>query len=210
VNLWRLENARFHRRRGRNPPELRAKHRAIWRVFQKFPLARCTGLATSHAPTLKNMLGWWNWQTRTFEGRMPKGVGVQVPSRAPSLFSVAPRPTGVESDEAKLAGQSQIDTGVGMVCGTFRTVSAYPTTMTAPQDPPGESPETINLSHSFAREYWCTRLNTNIVELKEAVKAVGPKLEDVKRFLSDKAKARGAAPTEGDSNADGGDPRTSK
>ena len=23
------------------------------------------------------------WQTRTFEGRMPKGVGVQVPPRAP-------------------------------------------------------------------------------------------------------------------------------
>ena len=29
------------------------------------------------------MLGWWNWQTRTFEGRMPQGVGVQVPSRVP-------------------------------------------------------------------------------------------------------------------------------
>jgi hypothetical protein len=24
------------------------------------------------------------WQTRTFEGRMPKGMGVQVPPRAPS------------------------------------------------------------------------------------------------------------------------------
>ncbi len=31
------------------------------------------------------MLGWWNWQTRTFEGRMPKGVRVQVPSRVPLL-----------------------------------------------------------------------------------------------------------------------------
>ena len=28
-------------------------------------------------------LGWWNWQTRTFEGRMPKGLRVQVPPRAP-------------------------------------------------------------------------------------------------------------------------------
>ena len=27
-------------------------------------------------------LGWWNWQTRTFEGRMPKGLRVQVPPRA--------------------------------------------------------------------------------------------------------------------------------
>jgi hypothetical protein len=25
------------------------------------------------------------WQTRTFEGRMPKGMGVQVPPRARSL-----------------------------------------------------------------------------------------------------------------------------
>ena len=25
------------------------------------------------------------WQTRTFEGRMPKGVGVQVPPRARGL-----------------------------------------------------------------------------------------------------------------------------
>src|SRR5262245_22605587 len=30
-------------------------------------------------------LGWWNWQTRTFEGRMPKGLRVQVPPRAESL-----------------------------------------------------------------------------------------------------------------------------
>ena len=29
------------------------------------------------------------WQTRTFEGRMPQGVGVQVPLRA--LYSVSKR-----------------------------------------------------------------------------------------------------------------------
>lgn len=28
-------------------------------------------------------LGWWNWQTRALEVRMPKGVGVRVPPRAP-------------------------------------------------------------------------------------------------------------------------------
>jgi hypothetical protein len=35
-------------------------------------------------------LGWWNWQTRTFEGRMPKGLRVQVPPRAqfPAILSV--------------------------------------------------------------------------------------------------------------------------
>ena len=27
---------------------------------------------------------WWNGQTRTFEGRMPKGVRVQVPPPTPS------------------------------------------------------------------------------------------------------------------------------
>ena len=32
--------------------------------------------------------GWWNWQTRTFAGRMPKGLRVQVPPRAPLLTSV--------------------------------------------------------------------------------------------------------------------------
>jgi hypothetical protein len=31
---------------------------------------------------LLSTLGWWNWQTRTFEGRMPKGLRVQVPPRA--------------------------------------------------------------------------------------------------------------------------------
>ena len=27
--------------------------------------------------------GWWNWQTRTFEGRMLNSVGVRVPLPAP-------------------------------------------------------------------------------------------------------------------------------
>ena len=26
--------------------------------------------------------GWWNWQTHTFEGRRPSGMGVQVPPPA--------------------------------------------------------------------------------------------------------------------------------
>ena len=29
--------------------------------------------------------GWWNWQTRTFEGRMLSGMWVQVPPRAPIM-----------------------------------------------------------------------------------------------------------------------------
>jgi hypothetical protein len=39
---------------------------------------------------LLSALGWWNWQTRTFEGRMPKGLRVQVPPRAqfPAILSV--------------------------------------------------------------------------------------------------------------------------
>jgi hypothetical protein len=80
-----------------------------------------------------------------------------------------------------------------MECGTVRKSSANPRIMTAPQDPPGESSETINLSHSFARDYWCTRLNTNIADLKQAVQAVGPNLADVKRYLDERAKERGRA-----------------
>ena len=30
------------------------------------------------------------WQTRTFEGRMPKGMRVQVPPRAPTRESIYP------------------------------------------------------------------------------------------------------------------------
>ena|GEM_PF-2543583 len=26
--------------------------------------------------------GWWNWQTHTFEGRRPSGMGVQIPPPA--------------------------------------------------------------------------------------------------------------------------------
>jgi hypothetical protein len=32
-------------------------------------------------PWLK-MPGWWNWQTHTFEGRRPSGMGVQIPPPA--------------------------------------------------------------------------------------------------------------------------------
>src|SRR5215469_15280686 len=42
-------------------------HLPVVAVCGKFPLSA---------------LGWWNWQTRTFEGRMPKGLRVQVPPRA--------------------------------------------------------------------------------------------------------------------------------
>lgn len=45
----------------------------------------------------KEMLGWWNWQTRTFEGRMPKGVRVQVPSRVPHFSSEKRRNMGFAS-----------------------------------------------------------------------------------------------------------------
>src|SRR5215813_9377200 len=46
-------------------------HLPVVAVCGKFPLSA---------------LGWWNWQTRTFEGRMPKGLRVQVPPRARFLF----------------------------------------------------------------------------------------------------------------------------
>lgn len=34
------------------------------------------------------MSEWWNGQTRTFEGRMPQGVGVQVPPPTPLRRSI--------------------------------------------------------------------------------------------------------------------------
>src|SRR5579862_6508614 len=44
-----------------------------------------------HRPPLQ-LRGWWNWQTRTLEGRMAKAVQVQVLSRAPFLeFSIYQR-----------------------------------------------------------------------------------------------------------------------
>ena len=45
------------------------------------------------------------WQTRTFEGRMPKGMGVQVPPRAPissKLDRLVLKPMGVRSPKARI------------------------------------------------------------------------------------------------------------
>jgi Gram-negative bacterial TonB protein C-terminal len=53
-------------------------------------------------------LGWWNWQTRTFEGRMPKGVRVQVPPRALVPIRVCGRLVQLASDIA--VPQSSRDT----------------------------------------------------------------------------------------------------
>jgi hypothetical protein len=44
-------------------------------------LDTCQQLPSAESSFLST-LGWWNWQTRTFEGRMPKGLRVQVPPRA--------------------------------------------------------------------------------------------------------------------------------
>ena len=33
------------------------------------------------------MREWWNWQTRTFEGRVPPGIRVQVPFLAPKAYN---------------------------------------------------------------------------------------------------------------------------
>ena len=35
-------------------------------------------------PPFQKMLEWWNWQTRTFEGRVAQAVRVQIPPRAPN------------------------------------------------------------------------------------------------------------------------------
>jgi hypothetical protein len=48
---------------------------------RKNTLDTCQPLPAAESCPLST-LGWWNWQTRTFEGRMPKGLRVQVPPRA--------------------------------------------------------------------------------------------------------------------------------
>src|SRR5262249_41896643 len=49
--------------------------------------------------------GWWNWQTRTLEGRMAKAVQVQVLSRAPNFWrSTNPSTTGAA--RARLLGRA--------------------------------------------------------------------------------------------------------
>ena len=50
-------------------------------MSKKNTLDTCQRLPSAESFSLST-LGWWNWQTRTFEGRMPKGLRVQVPPRA--------------------------------------------------------------------------------------------------------------------------------
>src|SRR5947199_10396877 len=57
--------------RSKNNSRKRARQKRLRAALLHLPF-------TSHLLTL----GWWNWQTRTFEGRMPKGLRVRVPPRA--------------------------------------------------------------------------------------------------------------------------------
>jgi hypothetical protein len=56
-------------------------------MSKKSILDTCQRLPSAEGLPLST-LGWWNWQTRTFEGRMPKGLRVQVPPRAPQFSYV--------------------------------------------------------------------------------------------------------------------------
>src|SRR5438477_5639410 len=57
-------------------------HRRVRKIFAppERSLARAAAPANYTIP-FRKMLGWWNWQTRTFEGRMAQAVRVQVPPR---------------------------------------------------------------------------------------------------------------------------------
>src|SRR5204862_7755487 len=57
--------------RSKNNSRKRARQKRLRAALLHLPF-------TSHLLTL----GWWNWKTRTFEGRMPKGLRVRVPPRA--------------------------------------------------------------------------------------------------------------------------------
>lgn len=52
---------------------------------------------------------------------------------------------------------------------------------TAPEDP-----NKINMNQSWEVQYWCNALGVTEWELREAVDAVGPMVEDVKRYLISK------------------------
>jgi hypothetical protein len=66
--------------RSKNNSRKRARQKRLRAALLHLPF-------TSHLLTL----GWWNWQTRTFEGRMPKGLRVRVPPRARSSVGTARR-----------------------------------------------------------------------------------------------------------------------
>lgn len=46
-----------------------------------------------------------------------------------------------------------------------------------------EDPNKININQSWEVEYWTKTLRVSEARLKEAVKAVGPMVSDVKRYL---------------------------
>jgi hypothetical protein len=56
--------------------------------------------------------------------------------------------------------------------------------MTDSDEFPDDESELIDLTRTFDRAYWSKRLRTTEAELKEAVRAVGPKVAEVKRYLS--------------------------
>jgi hypothetical protein len=63
------------KRKGRLPENLRRNvDSLLFTVYRS--------LITDHFPNARVV----EWQTRTFEGRMPKGMRVQVPPRAPSCL----------------------------------------------------------------------------------------------------------------------------
>jgi hypothetical protein len=46
-----------------------------------------------------------------------------------------------------------------------------------------EDPNKININQSWEVDYWTKTLGASEARLKEAVKAVGPMVSDVKRYL---------------------------
>ena len=77
-----------------------------------FPSNLCESFLIHSAANNRDavVLGWWNWQTRTFEGRMAKAVGVQIPPRAPILKHQLKRKFNGQGTEE----QSRQTTNVGM------------------------------------------------------------------------------------------------
>lgn len=47
-----------------------------------------------------------------------------------------------------------------------------------------DDPSEIDISNSWERNYWCSKLNCNNEQLAIAVNEVGPKVSKIKEFIS--------------------------
>jgi len=60
-----------------------------------------------------------------------------------------------------------------------------------------EDPKKININQDWEVRYWCKELGVTAEELVEAVKAVGPMVEDVRAYVANMRRRRSSSPSMG-------------